>query len=459
MLTEAGLDEFTLEQVYGNGLVPGVTTKAELKDPTNLCNGAVERKHSHFFTADGAFGSKDFEGQQVDDGTYVLEGDDTVVINGMRFHYRIDGDSLTLDPEPVDTSGCTTKECKFGAAWVLMVALPGSTWTRGEIPSAGRSPGWDLCSPTSIGGIRTSRVRRCIPTGCMWDYMTSRLAAGRVASRRDRTRTALAGRRHRPGDDQQPVHPVRPRRSAGGEPPARASADHAAARVGRARSRRDPRARPGVRAGRACARPVRTRGRLPRSASATSARRPSSGTGGRVGRSTTRSSGRTRGPPRRCAAGGIGDEGPIGIRATDRAADLDLFERPEARLDPRTPARERDAGRRSRVRDHRSGCIWHLTGGVDGGVHVTDVTNASRTMLMDLATCEWDPSILDELGIPASMLPEIRGSSEVYGTGRGELDGVPIAGDPRRPAGGPVRPDLLRGRARRSAPTARARSC
>ena len=60
--------------------------------------------------------------------------------------------------------------------------------------------------------------------------------------------------------------------------------------------------------------------------------------------------------------------------------------------------------------------IWHLTGGVDGGVHVTDVTNASRTMLMDLATCEWDEAILDELGIPRSMLPEIRGSSEVYGT-------------------------------------------
>jgi glycerol kinase len=73
--------------------------------------------------------------------------------------------------------------------------------------------------------------------------------------------------------------------------------------------------------------------------------------------------------------------------------------------------------------------IWHLTGGVDGGVHVTDVTNASRTMLMDLATCEWDQAILDEIGIPRAMLPGIRGSSEVYGTGTGDLDGVPIAGD------------------------------
>ena len=73
--------------------------------------------------------------------------------------------------------------------------------------------------------------------------------------------------------------------------------------------------------------------------------------------------------------------------------------------------------------------IWHLTGGADHGVHVTDVTNASRTMLMDLERLEWDEGILAELGIPASMLPEIRGSSEVYGTGGFDLDGVPIAGD------------------------------
>ncbi len=72
--------------------------------------------------------------------------------------------------------------------------------------------------------------------------------------------------------------------------------------------------------------------------------------------------------------------------------------------------------------------LWQLTGGLDGGVHATDVTNASRTMLMDLETLEWDQSILEELGIPRSVLPEIRGSSEVYGTGVDELAGVPIAG-------------------------------
>jgi glycerol kinase len=74
-------------------------------------------------------------------------------------------------------------------------------------------------------------------------------------------------------------------------------------------------------------------------------------------------------------------------------------------------------------------CIWNLTGGVNGGVHVTDVSNASRTMLMDLQTLAWDDEILALMGIPKSMLPAIRASSEVYGQGVGDLAGIPIAGD------------------------------
>jgi glycerol kinase len=74
-------------------------------------------------------------------------------------------------------------------------------------------------------------------------------------------------------------------------------------------------------------------------------------------------------------------------------------------------------------------CIWNLTGGTNGGVHVTDVTNASRTMLMNLETLDWDDEILGIMGIPRSMLPEIKASSEVYGTGVGDLAGIPIAGD------------------------------
>ncbi|MFG2136827.1 glycerol kinase GlpK [Streptomyces sp. NPDC048650] len=72
--------------------------------------------------------------------------------------------------------------------------------------------------------------------------------------------------------------------------------------------------------------------------------------------------------------------------------------------------------------------IWNLTGGVNGGVHVTDVTNASRTMLMNLYRLEWDPKILTSMEIPASVLPEIRSSAEVYGnTAEGVLAGVPVA--------------------------------
>ncbi len=135
MLDEAGLPEFVAEQVYGNELVPGVTEASQLKDPAHPCAGAVPRKHSHYFTADGEFGSKDFNGQQVDDGEYKLEGADGIVINDMKFKYEIHGDELSLEPEPVDISTCTTEECRFGATWVLMVAMPGTVWKRGTISS------------------------------------------------------------------------------------------------------------------------------------------------------------------------------------------------------------------------------------------------------------------------------------------------------------------------------------
>src|SRR6202035_4452482 len=73
--------------------------------------------------------------------------------------------------------------------------------------------------------------------------------------------------------------------------------------------------------------------------------------------------------------------------------------------------------------------LWNLTGGRDGGVHATDVTNASRTMLMDLRTLDWHEPSLDLMGVPRSMLPEIRSSSEVYGEARSTaLGGRPGAG-------------------------------
>ncbi|GAA4325527.1 glycerol kinase [Actinomadura luteofluorescens] len=70
--------------------------------------------------------------------------------------------------------------------------------------------------------------------------------------------------------------------------------------------------------------------------------------------------------------------------------------------------------------------IWNLSGGVDGGVHVTDVTNASRTLLMDLHTLTWDDGLLDFFGVPKAMLPEIRSSTETYGTARRVFPGVRV---------------------------------
>ncbi len=73
--------------------------------------------------------------------------------------------------------------------------------------------------------------------------------------------------------------------------------------------------------------------------------------------------------------------------------------------------------------------IWNLTGGTHGGIHITDVTNASRTLLMNLETLDWDEELLRALRIPASMLPAVRPSSTIYGYTKSALAGVPVAGD------------------------------
>jgi glycerol kinase len=85
--------------------------------------------------------------------------------------------------------------------------------------------------------------------------------------------------------------------------------------------------------------------------------------------------------------------------------------------------------------------IWNLTGGAAGesaaaggsaargGVHVTDVSNASRTMLLNLRTLDWDPEMLAVIDVPRSLLPAVRASSEIYGMAVGDLAGVPVSGD------------------------------
>ena len=73
--------------------------------------------------------------------------------------------------------------------------------------------------------------------------------------------------------------------------------------------------------------------------------------------------------------------------------------------------------------------VWNLTGGAEGGVHVTDVTNASRTQLFNLQMLDWDPQLLEAFDVPRAMLPQVRSSSEIYGYAtQKEIQGVPIAG-------------------------------
>ena len=131
-LEAAGLGRYAAEHAAGDGFVPGVTSVDQLEDPKHPCQDAVPQKHSHFFTAEGLFGSRDAEGNQVDDGSYRLVGDDTFVIGkefeeGVTFHYRIvDGDTLYLDPE---LPACAAEGC-FDAQWAIAVSYPGLPWER-----------------------------------------------------------------------------------------------------------------------------------------------------------------------------------------------------------------------------------------------------------------------------------------------------------------------------------------
>jgi hypothetical protein len=125
---QAGLEKLALEAVAGNGFVPGVTRRISSPTRHDPCKGAVPRKHSHFFTAEGRFGSRDWNGEQVDDGTYEVVDDGTFVVSkefpDVTFRYRIDGDTIMFEPEIPDR--CSTFRC----LWSVAVAYPGQTWRR-----------------------------------------------------------------------------------------------------------------------------------------------------------------------------------------------------------------------------------------------------------------------------------------------------------------------------------------
>jgi hypothetical protein len=127
VLTEAGLEQWIGEAVAGNGFVPGVRSPDQIADPASLCD--VPREHSHFFTEDGRFGSLDWNGEPVDDGTYEVLDEDTFVVSkefpDVTFDYTIEGDTISFEPVIPECS----PDC-FEAAWSVSVAYPGETWQR-----------------------------------------------------------------------------------------------------------------------------------------------------------------------------------------------------------------------------------------------------------------------------------------------------------------------------------------
>ena len=138
----------------------------------------------------------------------------------------------------------------------------------------------------------------------------------------------------------------------------------------------------------------------------------------RRARSTTRSSGRTRAPAGSSASSratrastGCATPPACRCRPTSRGPKIAWI------LDNVDGARERAENGELAFGTMDTWVLWNLTGGTSGGVHATDVTNACRTLLMDLETLDWHEPALELMGIPRSMLPEIRSSSEEYGAG------------------------------------------
>jgi hypothetical protein len=137
-LTKAGLQPLVPYAWLGQTSAKGESSFASGSPKPTMshpCTGAIARLHSHFFDQHGQFGSLDWTGGQVDDGPYRIIDDHTIQIGspGTTFHYKVQGDTLTLDPVITQTmlSAALAKPQDFSdAGWAVSVAYPGSTWTR-----------------------------------------------------------------------------------------------------------------------------------------------------------------------------------------------------------------------------------------------------------------------------------------------------------------------------------------
>lgn len=129
-LTRAGLRALAPGVLAGNGLVAG--TPKQLAAKSNICAGATSRLHSHFFTANGSFGSVDWANKQVDDGHITIVGN-TLHLGSSVFGYTISANRLSLAPmiSAAMKRRALAHPLTFSTAgWMIAVALPGGTWKR-----------------------------------------------------------------------------------------------------------------------------------------------------------------------------------------------------------------------------------------------------------------------------------------------------------------------------------------
>ena len=152
-LSRPGLRKYALEMVAGNRFIPGVRSPDQLKDPAQPCRGAVPRKHSHFFTKDGRFGSLDWNGQDVDDGTYTLS---TNRVSIAKEFPRVT--FLTPCRQQAD------RLCRRSRRVARRFAVPGrSRWRSPARPGRAASP--RTLDPPAGGGARLDSAARDLLPG------------------------------------------------------------------------------------------------------------------------------------------------------------------------------------------------------------------------------------------------------------------------------------------------------
>jgi hypothetical protein len=190
-LEKAGLEEFVLDAVVGSGFLPGVTSPDQIADPKHPCKGAVPQLHSHFFTADGQFGSLDADGNQVDEGTYTIVDDTLVMPHGFALcHCRAGGRPAAARRaglevvEKLLTTNLTSTDTTERNAGMLRVPLVASLVELAT--GSGSSSSWSSPPSPTAGSVpvrlaTTSTADRAVPASAVQARCWSRPRTARLA--------------------------------------------------------------------------------------------------------------------------------------------------------------------------------------------------------------------------------------------------------------------------------------